>query len=115
MIRSKLSEPEESYIDFSFDLDKVNSPSQYKMAFYITDYFVKDHVLCRLIDTTNWVIIPPPDFSMSVSPSSVLLRPGEEKNLELQIKGSTDLQSEASLSHSNKNSTKDLPGGFYSR
>jgi hypothetical protein len=112
VIRSKLSEPEESYIDFSFDLDKVNSPSQYKMAFYITDYFVKDHVLCRLIDTTNWVIIPPPDFSMSVSPSSVLLRPGEEKNLELQIKGSTNLQSEASLSHSNKNSTKDLQINF---
>jgi hypothetical protein len=86
-----------SHILFSFDLDDANSPKQYKAVFYVTDYFVKDHVFCTLTDTTNWVIIPPPDFSMSSEPSSVLLRPGEEKNLKLEIKGNTDLESEAAV------------------
>jgi hypothetical protein len=68
-----------SHILFSFDLSKVNSSQQYKAAFYITDYFVKDHKFCTRIDTTNWVIIPPPEFTISASPSSVVLRPGEEQ------------------------------------
>jgi hypothetical protein len=90
-----------SHILFSFDLDDANSPKQYKAVFYATDYFVKDHLFCTLTDTTNWVIIPPPDFSMSVEPSSVLLRPGEEKNVKLEIKGNTDLESEAVITPQN--------------
>ena len=61
-------EMDPSYILFSFDLNSINSPKQYKAVFYATDYFVKDHLFCTLTDTTNWVIIPPPDFSMSVEP-----------------------------------------------
>ena len=92
---------ETKYILFSFDLEKINSPQRYKAVFYMTDYFVRDRSFCRMIDTTNWVIIPPPEFSMLASPSSIVLRPGEEKDVELQIKGNTDLQSEASLSVGN--------------
>jgi hypothetical protein len=89
------------YILFSFDLEKINLPQRYKAVFYITDYFIRDRSFCRMIDTTNWVIIPLPEFSMLASPSSIVLRPGEEKDVELQIKGNTDLQSEASLSVGN--------------
>jgi hypothetical protein len=86
------------YILFSFDLGKVNYPQQYKAVFYITDLFIKNHRLCRLLDTTNWVIIPPPDFTITTNPSSLLLRPGEEKNVELIIKGNTRLESSAFFS-----------------
>ena len=71
---------ETKYILFSFDLEKINSPQRYKAVFYMTDYFVRDRNFCRMIDTTNWVIIPPPEFSMLASPSSIVLRPGEEKD-----------------------------------
>ena len=57
------------YILFSFDLGKVNYPQQYKAVFYITDLFIKNHHLCRLLDTTNWVIIPPPDFTITTNPA----------------------------------------------
>ena len=88
----------EPFILFTFDLNSVNAPSQYKAVFYITDYYIVNHHLCRLIDTTNWVIIPPPDFDISVEPSSaIVLRPNEEKTVQLQIKGDSDLQSEAAL------------------
>jgi hypothetical protein len=93
------------YILFSFDLSKINFPQQYNAVFYITDYFVKQHRFCRLIDITNWVNIPPPEFTMSITPSnSIVLRPGEVKDIELTIKGNTNLPSEAHLTDSNNNS-----------
>lgn len=89
------------YVLFFFDLEKVNFPQQYRAVFYITDYFVNEHRFCRLIDTTNWVIMPPPEFTISTTPISVVLRPGEQKHIELTIKGNTQLQSKAFLNDSN--------------
>jgi hypothetical protein len=44
---------------------------------------------------------------MSITPSnSIVLRPGEEKDIELTIKGNTNLASEAYLTDSNNNSNK---------
>jgi hypothetical protein len=62
---------------------------------YIFSIIVKEHRFCTLVDTTNWVIIPPPEFKISANPSSIVLRPGEEKNVQLQIQGNADLQSDA--------------------
>jgi hypothetical protein len=56
---------DQSYIVFSFDLSKVNFPQQYRAVFYATDYFILKHRLCRLVDTTSWAIMPPPDFTIS--------------------------------------------------
>jgi hypothetical protein len=97
-----------SHILFSFDLTKVNSPERYKAAFYITDFFVKGHQFCTLIDHTNWVIIPPPEFTISANPSSVVLRPGGEQNIQLQVKGNTDLQSEAVLTAADPSNDTEL-------
>jgi hypothetical protein len=103
-----------SHILFSFDLSKINLPERYKAAFYITDYFVKGHQFCTLIDTTNWVIIPPPEFTISANPSSVVLRPGEEQNIQLQVKGNTDLQSEAVLTADDSNDpSNDIKVNFF--
>jgi hypothetical protein len=103
-----------SHILFSFDLSKVNSPERYKAAFYVTDYLVKDHQFCTRIDTTNWVIIPPPEFTISANPSSVVLRPGEEQNIQLQVKGNTDLQSEAVLTADDNNDlSNDIKVNFF--
>jgi len=87
---------EQPYILFYFDLNKVNSPQLYKAVFYITDYFVLHHVFCRLLDITNWIIIPPPEFTLS-TPSNVVLRPGDEKDLEVVLKGNTNLPSQVFL------------------
>lgn len=97
------------YVLFYFNLNKINFPQQYKAAFYITDYFVKAHVFCRLVDITNWIIIPPPQYSISTGTnSSIVLRPGQEKNVELVVKGNTHLASEAVLTaYNNNSSTKD--------
>jgi hypothetical protein len=107
-----LNKRDNSSILFSFNLSKVNSPERYKAAFYITDYFVKGHQFCTLIDTTNWVLIPPPEFTVSANSSSVVLRPGEEQNIQLQVKGNTDLQSEAVLTADNNDTSNDIELNF---
>ncbi len=102
-----LPQQDKPYILFSFDLGKINFPQQYNAVFYITDSFVKEHRFCRLVDITNWVSIPPPEFVMSTTPNSIVLRPGGEKDSELTIKGNTNLPSEAFLTDSNKNNNSE--------
>jgi hypothetical protein len=97
-------QPPYNYILFSFDLSKVNLPQQYRSVFYITDLYVKQHALCRLVDTTNWDIIPPPEFTMTTNPNPVELRPGEERDIQLLIKGNTHLPTEALISQYGENS-----------
>jgi hypothetical protein len=94
-----------SYVDLSLDLDILNSPDQYNLLFYTADSFIKDGMLCRLIDISNRVYVPPPDFIISTSASSVELRPGEEKKIEVQLKGTTNIKSQAFFS---TNQTDDL-------
>ena len=102
-IGSKLLITQEILFCFHLIWKKSIFHKQYRAVFYITDYFVKDHHFCRLIDTTNWVIIPPPEFIISTTPGSVVLRPGEEKDVGLTIKGNTQLPSETVLTDSNTN------------
>jgi hypothetical protein len=97
------------YALFSFDLSKINYPQQYRVVFYVTDYFILSHLYCRLVDTTNWIMIPPPDFEISANPNSLTLRPGEEANVELSIKGKVDLPTQAryeSKYDANKNNSE---------
>ena len=96
-------QPPYNYILFSFDLSKVNFPQQYRTVFYITDLYAKQHALCRMIDTTNWDIIPPPQFTITTKPNSLELRPGEERDIELLIKGNTHLPTEALISQYGEN------------
>ena len=83
------------YALFSFNLSKINYPQQYRVVFYITDYFVLSHIYCRLVDTTNWIMVPPPEFEISANPNSLTLRPGQESNVEMNIKGKVDLPTQA--------------------
>lgn len=85
------------YVDLPLELDVLNSPSQYTVFFYLTDTFIENGRLCRLLDISNRVHIPPPEFSITLSQSSVKLRPGEEKNIEMQVKSDTKFNSELFL------------------
>jgi hypothetical protein len=96
-------QPPYNYILFSFDLSKVNFPQQYRAVFYITDLYIKQHVLCRLVDTTNWDLIPPPEFTMTAKPNPVELRPGEDRDIQLLIKGNVHLPTEALISQYGEN------------
>jgi len=93
------------YVLFSFDLAKANYPERSKIVLYITDFYVKNHQFCRLIDTTNWVIVPPPKFFMSLSPSAVFLRSGQDENVQIRLKGNSDLPSNVHFVANSSNSS----------
>jgi len=79
-----------NYVNFSVDLGMLGFPSRYNVLVYVTT-IEKD---CTFIDFTDWLHIPPPDFTISASPSSVALRPGDNNRTELQVKSNTNLNSE---------------------
>jgi hypothetical protein len=84
-----------NYVVYSFDLSKINHPQQYRVVFYITDYYVLSHFYCTLVDITNWVMIPPPEYNISANPNSITLRPGERSSIELNVKGNVNLPTSA--------------------
>lgn len=86
-----------NYLELSFNLENANYPNIYDILFYATDMYVKDGRLCRMIDVANRMYVPPPEFSITTIPSSLVLRPGDEKNVELQIKSNTNDRSQVSL------------------
>ena len=89
------------YVDFSIDLKSISNPQKYRILFYITDLYVKDGKLCRMVDSTNWALSPPPEFNIVPSPNSIFMRPGEDKDVTVTINGNTELQSKGRLSVNN--------------
>ncbi len=83
-----------AHINFSLDLSKVTSPSQYMVLFGIQDNFLNigngnNFSSCMVRDFGNNIAyIPPPKFSISTAPSPLILRPGDQKNLELSVNSS---------------------------
>jgi len=76
------------YISLFIDLEVINNPTQYLMTFVITDFInAKDNPKrsLRVLDSSDTISVPPPDFALSTSPKSVELRQGEEKTIELKV------------------------------
>jgi hypothetical protein len=85
------------FIEFSLDLKRFGDPDEYRMLFYITDQYIQNGKLCRIVDSTNWVLSSPPRFDILKSMDSISMRPGEEEDIIVTIDGSTDLESKAKL------------------
>jgi hypothetical protein len=90
--------PGQNYIDLNLNLSLLSYPSQYSIVAYALELYHEDSIFCKLIDVTDIVHIPPPDFSISISPHSIPLLPGENKTAELLVRSNTNLQSNISFS-----------------
>jgi hypothetical protein len=88
----------DNFILMDFDLKQANFPPKYSIYIYKINQFRVDNEQCEIIDTTGWVPIPPPKFSISASPDSINLRPNEEKNIKLQIHNNSTLNANLSVS-----------------
>jgi hypothetical protein len=88
----------QSYIPFHLNLDSLNLPDQFYVYFSILDDFLVNGQECLLRDDTDFVAVPPPIYSMSLSPTSLKdLRPGDEKDIEVNIKSLSSLPFQAFL------------------
>jgi hypothetical protein len=77
------SEKGSSYILLSCDLNDILYPEKYKVLFY--GEIKKEDNGPSVTDFTRWVAIPPLELDVSTSPSSVELRKGEEKTIEVKV------------------------------
>lgn len=99
-------DPGGNYIDLSLNLGLLSYPNQYSIVAYALDEYEEDSVLCKLVDMTDVVHIPPPELAIYMMPSSIALSPAESKTAELQVKSNTDLQSNISLSTDQNSNVK---------
>jgi hypothetical protein len=83
-----------NHINFSLDLSRLNYPQQYALVFSAFDYFIKEGRVCAISDITSRVHIPPPMFDLSATPSSIEVRPGEEKNIKLELQSHSNIQAQ---------------------
>jgi hypothetical protein len=88
-----------NYVDLSLDLGTLGYPDKYNVVSYATETFItQSGVICSLTDITDAVHIPLPEFILSTIPNSLVLRPGEENKIELQLKSNTTLNSNVMFS-----------------
>lgn len=73
------------YAVLSTDLETIHFPSQYNVLFTVDNVYLINDVLCHVSDTTNWIPIPTPEYVMTLSSAYINLRPGEERNVEINI------------------------------
>jgi hypothetical protein len=77
---------EKKSITLSMDLNSIGLPNRYILHLEAhVEIGDKNGSKCSLIDATNGYLIPPPEYTISSLPSSIDLRPGEEKNTLLKI------------------------------
>ena len=88
---------DKNFIEFSIDLELFGNPDKYKLLFYIVDKYPVNGEDCRIVDTSNWSLIPTPEFNIVPATSNIEIRPPEEKNIIVNINTNSDLQSTAVL------------------
>jgi hypothetical protein len=72
-------------------LAALNYSNQFRFFFGIFDAFLNDGRRCQLEDTSNWALVPPLEFNLTYSPSSLILRPGDEKDVQLHLNSNTNV------------------------
>jgi len=88
---------DKNFVEFSIDLKSIGNPDKYKLLFYIIDIYPVNGEYCRIVDTSNWSLVPPPEFSIVPATSNVVMRPHEEKNIIININTNSVLESKAIL------------------
>ena len=83
----------QNYISLSLDLNSITSPDNYRVLFYSTVIYNNSSKI--VLDLTNWVDIPPPEFTISALPDPVVLRQGEQKDIGIQLKSNSGITTSA--------------------
>jgi hypothetical protein len=83
----------QDYVYVTLDLKKINFPKEFIIVFF-TDYDYQDNKTDsyqEITDFSDIVFIPPPKFQITTLPNNILLRPGEEKTIQININTSNHI------------------------
>ena len=92
-------------VQLSAELGKMGYPDQYKVVFF-AEMEIKGESTWH-IDFTNWVRIPLPEISISISPNPVIVRAGDSQPVELQVRTGTNFFPESNVTLSVLNDAKE--------
>jgi hypothetical protein len=96
------------YMTMSADLDAIGSPDQFLVTFEVSYEFLSPDERTLLggnnwvTDILPWVSIPEPEFVTTLSPSTLTIKPGENKIVEVIIDSNVNLKSIAALYTENR-------------
>jgi hypothetical protein len=94
------------HINLSIDLNAIGSPDQFLVTFE-GEYDISPSSESETLlggenylvkDIFPWISIPEPKFVLTLSPSTLTIKPGEEKIVEIKINSNVNLKSVANLS-----------------
>jgi hypothetical protein len=90
-----------TYFDFAVNLSEIDMPKTYEVLSAVSSLFTintrNGSDECHFRDITNFVELPPPRISLYAIPSSLNMKPGDHKVLELRANSSTNLPTMISL------------------
>ena len=83
-----------NYIPLSIDLSREIYPEKYKVIFYAGEIKRDSNSIStiRIMDFTNWVHIPTPEFIIGSRPNTLELRPGEQKTFVVNVNSTTGFE-----------------------
>jgi hypothetical protein len=88
---------DKNFVVFTLDLKSIGNPDRYKLLSYIVDTYHINGEDYRIVDTSSWTLIPPPEFNIIPSTSNIVMRPPQEKNIIVNLNTNSDLESNATL------------------
>jgi hypothetical protein len=88
----------EGFVPFSVELGKINYPKNYLLVFVNELNYVKNGLLCELIQKTNLASSPPVKLVISPSTNSTAIGPGQTKTIEINIKSEAEVPLNIDLS-----------------
>jgi hypothetical protein len=90
----------DNFVQLPVDLRLMGLPNQYDIIFVTTERFIKNGRLCDWSDPSNVVSLPPPKFSITAETNSLVIGPGEIKNILINVHSHTNIPSNITLSTS---------------
>jgi hypothetical protein len=88
-----------AHVDLSLNLSDIGSPEHYFILFQVADILNDKGVNCIVTDfSDNAVFIPPPKFSISTSEGPLILRPNDNRTIQLKINSTLPTTSNISFS-----------------
>ena len=87
-----------NYINMFLDMGPLNYPESLELIYMSQSvYEVGTGVVCYLRDISPAVNAPPPQFNTTVNPNPLLIRPGEQKDIQFKVTSNSNLDSNVIL------------------
>ena len=87
----------QNFVELSADLERMGYPERFRVTFFAQDRGSSKG--SEIADFTNWVSIPQPEMTISISPNPLVLKQGGQNTTEVQIESSAGYNTRVRLNN----------------